>query len=126
MSDMRKPAKTPEELTRLFTDLANAKDAEGLAGLYEADAVLAYPPGRVTEGREAIRGVYEKMLSMNLHFESEEALPTIRSGEVALTSTYRRDGVGIRFQVARRQANGSWLRIIDWPEPPSAGNEKER
>jgi hypothetical protein len=26
------------------------------------------------------------------------------------------DGIGIRVQVARRQADGSWLRIIDRPE----------
>jgi ketosteroid isomerase-like protein len=122
MSDVRKQAKSPEELTKLFTELANAKDAEGLADLYEPDAVLAYPPGQMTVGREAIRSVYEGMVAMGLHFPLEEPLPTIRSGDLALTSTYRRDGAGIRIQVARRQPDGSWLRIIDRPETLPAGN----
>jgi ketosteroid isomerase-like protein len=122
MSDVRKLARSPEELTKLFTELANAKDAEGLADLYEPDAVLAYPPGQMTVGREAVRAVYERMVAMGLHFPFEETLPTIRSGDLALTSTYRRDGVGIRVQVARRQPDGSWLRIIDRPETPPAGN----
>jgi ketosteroid isomerase-like protein len=120
MNDAHKHAKSPEELTRLFTELANAGDAEGLADLYEPDAVLAYPPGQMTEGRAAIRAVYERMVSMGLHFPFEETLPTIRSGDLALTSTYRRDGIGVRVQVARLQPDGSWLRIIDRPETPPA------
>jgi ketosteroid isomerase-like protein len=122
MSKVRKQARSPEELTQFFTELANARDAEGLGHLYEPGAVLAYPPGQMTEGREAIRAVCERMVAMGLHFENEETLPTIRSAELALTSTYRRDGVGIRVQVARRQPDGSWLRVIDWPEIPPAGN----
>jgi hypothetical protein len=34
----------------------------------------------------------------------------------ALTSTVRRDGMGIRVQVAHRQPDGSWLRLLDQPE----------
>jgi hypothetical protein len=60
------------------------------------------------------------MLSKNLAFKPEQPLPTIINGDVALTATHRRDGVGIRVQVARRQPDGSWLRIIDLPEPPEA------
>lgn len=118
MNDSSNKARSPEDLTRLFTDLANARDAEGMAGPYEPDAVLAYPPGKMTEGREAIRTVYEQMVAMGLHFELEEVLPTIHHGDLALTSTYRRDGVGVRVQVARRQPDGRWLRVIDRPEPP--------
>ncbi len=121
MSKVRKQAKSPEELTQLFTELANAGDAAGLAHLYEPGAVLAYPPGQMTEGRERIRAVYERMVAMGLRFEVEETLPTIRSAELALTSTYRRDGIGIRVQVARQQPDGSWLRVIDWPETQPAG-----
>jgi ketosteroid isomerase-like protein len=118
MSEATKRARTPEELTRLFTELANAGDADGLAMLYEADAVLAFPTGQVTVGRDAIRTVYERMLSRGLHFQLEETLPTILYADLALTSTYRRDGADIRVQVARRKADGSWLRIIDRPETP--------
>lgn len=116
MADDRN-ARQPEDLTRLFVERANAGDAAGLAALYEPDAVLAFPPGRVTVGRQAIHAVYEQMLQRVRHFEAEPPLGTIQAGDVALTSTRRRDGSGIRVQVVRRQADGSWLRVIDMPEP---------
>ena len=99
---------------------ANERDAAGLAELYEPDAVLAYPPGRTTVGRETIRRVYEQMLAKVPRFEPEEPLPTLLNGDLAVTSTRRRDGKGIRIQVVRRQRDGGWLRTIDWPEPPFA------
>ena len=56
-------ATQPEDLARLFVERANAGDAVGLAALYEPDAVLAYPPGHMTVGRNAIRAVYERFLA---------------------------------------------------------------
>ena len=49
-------------------------------------------------------------------------MPTLVSGDIALTSTAPKDGAGARAQVVRRQADGSWLRLLDYPEfvPPSA------
>lgn len=113
-------AREPEDLTGMFVERANAGDAGGLAELYEPDAVVAYPPGQMTKGRDAIRGLYEAMLRKVSRFEPEEPLQTMITGDLALTSTQRRDGRGIRIQIVRRQADGSWLRVIDWPEPPSA------
>ncbi|MET9616163.1 YybH family protein [Kitasatospora indigofera] len=117
----RTRATTPEDLARLFVERANARDAEGLAELYAPDAVLAYPAGASTVGREAIRAVCERMLEhAPLPFPVEEPLPTVRYGDLALTSTRDADGTGGRVQVARRQPDGSWLRIIDRPEVPAA------
>jgi uncharacterized protein (TIGR02246 family) len=113
---MTTKAMTPEEISRLFVERANAGDAAGLADLYEPDAVLAYPPGSTTVGREAIRTVCEEMLKHVPQFEVEEALPTIHHGDLALTSTKAKDGTGGRVQVVRRQSDGSWLRVIDRPE----------
>ncbi len=112
-------AAEPEDLARLFVERANAGDADGLAALYEPDAVLAFPPGQVTVGREAIRAVLVKMLAGVAHFEVEDPLPTVSHGDLALTSTRPADGTGGRVQVARRQPDGSWLRIIDRPELPA-------
>jgi ketosteroid isomerase-like protein len=114
---MEHGAQQPEDLTRLFVQRANNRDAGGLAELYEPNAVLAFPPGQMTVGREAIRWLYEQMLPKVSRFEPEEPLPTLRNGDLAVTSTRRRDGKGIRVQVVRRQPDGCWLRIIDWPEP---------
>ncbi|MEV6492202.1 nuclear transport factor 2 family protein [Actinoplanes sp. NPDC051633] len=106
----------PEDITRLFVERANAKDAEGLSLLYEDDAVMAFPPGQQTVGREAIRKLWEEALPKMPAFEPEEPLPTLISGDLALTSTPPKDGSGARAQVVRRQPDGSWLRVLDQPE----------
>jgi uncharacterized protein (TIGR02246 family) len=116
MTAERERAAQPEDLARLFVERANAGDAEGLAAPYEPDAVLAYPPGQMTVGREAILAVYERFLANSPHIELEEPLPTVRTGDLALTSTRPRDDVVARAQVARRQPDGSWLRVLDRPE----------
>ncbi len=120
MTENRETAATPEDLTRLFVERANARDADGLAALYAPDAVLAYPPGSATVGREAIRAVCARMLDhVSLPFPAEDPLPTVRYADLALTSTRSADGTGGRVQVARHQPDGSWLRIIDRPELPA-------
>ncbi|MER5784690.1 nuclear transport factor 2 family protein [Streptomyces mobaraensis] len=131
MSETRERATTPEDLTRLFVERANARDAEGMAALYAPDAVLAFPPGSATVGREAIRAVCERLLlHAELPFTPEPPLPTVRYGtDLALTSTRAADGTGGRTQVVRREPDGTWLRIIDRPEidaPEADGPEAGR
>lgn len=109
-------AQRPEDLTRLFVECANRKDAAGLAELYEEDAVMAYPPGSTTTGRDAIRALWEKLLPNMPQFKQEAPLPALISGDIALTATIAKDGTGARAQVARRQQDGSWLRLLDQPE----------
>jgi ketosteroid isomerase-like protein len=106
----------PEDITRLFVERSNAGDADGVAALYEEDAVMAYPPGGQTVGRAAIRGLWASVLANRPHFEPEDSLPTLVSGDIALTSTAPKDDAGARAQVVRRQPDGSWLRVLDYPE----------
>jgi uncharacterized protein (TIGR02246 family) len=115
----REKAHQPEDIARLFVERANAGDAEGLAALYEPDAVLGFPPGQTTVGRDAIQAVMEQMLAHAPEFEVEEPLPTLRIDDLALTATRPKDGTGGRAQVARRQPDGTWLRILDRPEAGS-------
>jgi uncharacterized protein (TIGR02246 family) len=121
MSEREKAFK-PEDLTRLFVERANAKDAEGLALLYEQDAVMAYPPGSQTVGRAAIEKLWADLLTKMPQFQPEQPLPTLISGDLALTSTPPRDGAGARAQVVRRQSDGSWLRVLDQPEFATPGD----
>lgn len=115
----RERAREPEDVTRLVVERSRAGDAEGIAALYAPDAVLAYPPGEIAVGRDAIRAVYERLLREAPRFRPEDPLPTLRYGDLALTSTRARDGTGGRVQVVRREPDGSWVRIIDRPEMPT-------
>ena len=119
MADNEK-ALQPEDLTRVFVERANAGDAAGIAALYEQDAVMSYPPGQETIGRDAIQALWQAVLAKVPHFEQEPPLPTLISGDIALTATPPKDGAGARAQVARRQPDGTWLRLLDQPEfiPP--------
>lgn len=112
----REKAMVPEDLTRLFVERSNAGDAEGVAALYEEHAVLAYPPGSTTVGRAAIQELWSRVLASGARFAFETPLPTLVSGDLALTSTPPRDDAGARAQVVRRQPDGSWLRVLDQPE----------
>ncbi|MCC6831307.1 MAG: nuclear transport factor 2 family protein [Thermoleophilia bacterium] len=114
------PAGRPEDITRLFVERSNAGDPDGVVALYDEDAVMAFPPGRVTTGRAAIRALWAEVLADRPRFAIETPLPTLVCGDIALTGTPARDGAGERVQVARRRPDGSWVRIIDRPEsrPP--------
>jgi SnoaL-like domain len=113
-------ATEPEDVTRLIVERLNAGDAAGVVALYEPHAVLAYPPDQAITGREAIQAVYQRMVDAGIKFASESPLPTVRFDDLALTSTRSADNTGVRVQVLRRQADGSWMRIIDRPEVPQA------
>lgn len=120
MTTTRAIATEPEDITRLFVERVNAGDIEGLVALYEPDAVLAYPPGTETRGHDAIRALLAQMLAARPQFPEEKPLPTLRCGDIALTSTRALDGTGGRVQVVRRQPDGGWKRLIDRPESGGA------
>lgn len=110
--------RSPEAITTEFVNRAKVGDAEGLAELYAEDAVMAFPPGRITEGREALLDLFEKLLLVGPEFEHEDAATTVEyRGDLALTSTAALGGVGARVQVAQRQEDGTWLRLLDNPYP---------
>jgi ketosteroid isomerase-like protein len=108
------PAVRPEDLGELFLERANAGDVEGLVALYEPDAVLAFPPGRLATGHDEIRKVYTELLAARPRFSSAGQQPVIRNGDLALTST-RLPGGGATVEVARRQPDGTWRWLIDQP-----------
>ena len=102
----------PEDLDRLFLERANAGDVDGVVDLYEPDAVLAFPPGRLATSRLAIREVYVDLLASRPRLTGE-IRPAIRNGDMAITSTVRAGNATV--EVARRQSDGTWLWLIDQP-----------
>jgi uncharacterized protein (TIGR02246 family) len=98
----------------------NAQDLDGLMALYAPDATMVLPDGSTVTGTEAIREQWAGVLAMKgqMTLRSRYA---IEAGELAILSnewTYSADGrtVGaITAEVARRQADGRWLYVLDHP-----------
>src|SRR5262249_4111271 len=107
-------ATQPEDLSRLIVERLNAGDVDGLVALDEPDAVLALPDGQIAIGSEGIRRAYERLVGASPTFEPGTQQPTLRSGDLALTSSRLANGV-MTVEVARRQADDTWLWVIDQP-----------
>jgi ketosteroid isomerase-like protein len=108
----RELAHDPQDLERLLIPRQRAGDLEGMAALYEPDAVLDCGEGRLIQGRDAIRAFFAEVVAMGRKFEFGEQSPAIVSGDLALTSTRLPDG-SVTAEVARRQGDGTWLWAID-------------
>ena len=117
MNDRQERAAEPEDLARLFVERANAGDADGLAALYGGRGARL-PPGQVTEGRAAIRAIYEQLIAKASPSSSRRRCP--RSGR-AISRLPQRTG-RIRVQIARRQADEAGCPSIgpSRPSPPTA------
>ena len=98
----------------------NEGDVEALVGLYEPEARMVRDDGSVAHGLDAIREVWEAgvalggRISMTTHY-------VVDAGDIALLSnewTIEAEGLSfssVTAEVARRQADGSWLYLIDNP-----------
>lgn len=107
-------ATRPEDLSRFVVERLNAGDVDGLVALYEPDAVLALPGGRTATGADQIRAAFERLVADRPTFERGEQLPTLRSGDLALTASRLATGA-VTVEVARRQSDGTWLWVLDQP-----------
>jgi hypothetical protein len=108
----REPARDPQDLERLLVTRQRAGDVEGMVVLFERDAVIDCGSGRLIRGTDAIRAFYVELKATGRTFEFGEQRPALVSGELALTSTHLPDG-SATAEVARRQADGTWLWVID-------------
>jgi ketosteroid isomerase-like protein len=113
-------ATCPEDLSRLIVERLNAGDIDGLVALYEPDAVLALPGGQVAIGSDQIRLAFERLLADRPTFQPGQPRPTLRSGDLALTSTRLPDGA-VTIEVARQQSDKTWLWVIDEPRLSTDG-----
>jgi ketosteroid isomerase-like protein len=104
----------PQDLARLLVARELAGDADGMAALYEPEAIIHGPDGRAVVGRDAIRRFYAELVAAGRRFALGEQRPAILSGDLALTSTRLPSG-DVTAEVARRQHDGTWLWVIDKP-----------
>jgi ketosteroid isomerase-like protein len=119
-SSSRGPARTPEELPRLFHARANAGDVDGLVALYETDAILAVGVP-VATGHAEIRKFYADLLARRSSFAETELLPVLINGDLAMTISRLPNG-STSVEIARRQSDGGWLWVIDQLKvKPAAG-----
>jgi ketosteroid isomerase-like protein len=117
----RGPARDPQDLARLLIARELAGDADGMAALYEPGAILDCGKGRVAAGREAIREFYAGLIAQGRKFELGQQRPAFVNGDLALTSTRLPNG-DVTAEIARRQADGAWLWILDQPKIASASS----
>jgi len=117
------PATSPEQLHRLFEEAFNAGDLDALLALYEPDAALIPEPGVVVYGVDQIGPALKGFLDVGgkMKLDTKEVVIV---GDLAylmnrwsLTAT-NDDGSPLEMgavtaEVARRQADGSWLYVID-------------
>ncbi len=102
----------PQDLERLLVSRENVGDVDGMAALYEPEALLDCGEGRLTNGREAIRKFYGEVVATGRKFELGEQRAAMVCGDLALTSTRLPDGT-VTAEIARRQSDGTWLWVID-------------
>jgi uncharacterized protein (TIGR02246 family) len=119
------PARSPDDIHRLFAEGLNAGNAEAVADLYEDDAILVSDPKRIVKGRAAIRDGLINFLSIKPRL-TLHAARVVRNGEIAILYSdwtivgANPDGssmsVDVRpTHVTRRQADGTWRIVIDDP-----------
>lgn len=121
-----KTPRTPAETDELFGERVNAVDLDGMIALYEPSATFVAGDGALRVGRDAIR---EELAGLTA------AKPTIDMGEIRVvpladdlavlhhdwTATFKdADGQvtemrGKATEVVRRQADGTWLFLLDDP-----------
>jgi uncharacterized protein (TIGR02246 family) len=119
------PANTPQEVHQLFAKAFSAGDIDAVLSLYEQDATLMPQPGHTVSGHEAMREALNGFLAINGQFTMQPG-KVIHAGDIALLYSRWKlvgtdpDGNAVELSgqttdVVRRQADGSWLMVIDNP-----------
>jgi ketosteroid isomerase-like protein len=108
----REPARDPQDLERLLVTRQRAGDVDGMTALFEPEAIVDVGEGQVLRGTAAIRAFFADVVASGHQYAYGEQQPARICGELALTSTRSLNG-SVTAEVARRQADGTWLWVID-------------
>jgi uncharacterized protein (TIGR02246 family) len=113
------------DLDRRFEEALNAHDLDALMALYEPGATLMPTPGTTVVGTAAIREALAGFVAANPTIRTAGRL-VAQTGDIALLvndwalELTGPDGKpasmsGHAVEVARRQADGGWLFVMDLP-----------
>jgi len=119
------PARTPQDIDRLFAEALNAGNLDALVALYEAQATLMPQPGKLVSGAAGIRDALAGFVAAKPHMSITPKLAA-QAGDLAVVSAKWElsmtgpDGKpakmsGEAVEVSRRQRDGSWQLVIDLP-----------
>jgi uncharacterized protein (TIGR02246 family) len=117
-------ANRPELVIEEFVAAVNSGDIERVLSFYERDARLAFP-GQPSVGHDAIRKTLQGLISQKptmkgktLSVSTVRELAVLRS-QWSLAGTDPTGGhvemAGESAELVRRQADGSWLYVVDLP-----------
>lgn len=115
----------PEDVHPYFSRTFNAGDIDAAMRMYVQDAVFVPKPGSSVRGLDAIRAALAEFMQLKLPIKTTHKQALV-SGDVALLiSDWIIEGkgpdgqpvklTGTSSDVARRQADGTWLVLIDNP-----------
>lgn len=118
--------KSLETMHAQFSEAFNAGDIGELMTLYEPVAGIEPEPGTLVEGTEAVRGVLEGFLAIDGDF-TFATTKIVQCADLGLLHGHwtldgtAPDGTAVSLsgntsEVVRRQADGSWLYVIDLPD----------
>lgn len=118
------PARTPEDVDRLFAEGLNASNVEAVVALYEPTGVLIPEPGKMARGTAEIRTAITDFAAMKPKL-TMGVKQVVRSGD-DLAVVYNDwhmtakgpDGQAVELsgraiEIVRRQADGTWLFALD-------------
>ncbi len=113
------PAKSPEEICRLFREYMAAGDVDSLLGLYDPEAVFLNQSGELKKGPQGLRQELSILATAKAAFDFQ-IKQVIQSGDIALMHTMWRVSSPRQIrvyaiEVARRQSDGTWRWLIGDP-----------
>jgi len=112
----------PSEINAAFADGFNRRDVDGLLALYEPGGSVVEIDGSVSSGSAAIRDHLERlvaiggsMTSTNLTSVVVDEIALVTAEWVIVGGAVAPSISGRSAEILRRQADGSWVYVIDQP-----------
>jgi ketosteroid isomerase-like protein len=113
------PAKSPEEICRLFQQYMAQGDIDAVLSVYDPEAVFLNQSGEVKKGGEALKQELGPFADRKAIFDFS-IKQVVQSGDIALMHTEWKVSSPLQMsvyaiEVARRQPDGTWRWLIGDP-----------